>query len=253
MRRTQCGRGRRVKLASAFTAATALVDLLGRVEQPGRQARVRRRVGAVAGDDLAARTASRRPRRGHAVDLEAGDAGRQRRVDIGVRSFTLPAMAASPCLQRRRQLVDARGDARLADREVKAERLGQRPAVLERLEAARRDARPGRQRLGRLALHPQLERRPVERRDGPWCPFQASGRPQTMPVPRGPNSHLWQPATKKSQPRSATESVLDAEAVHAVDAQEHAVGLGALLVHVGERVGDRAGSAASRPSTSAPR
>ena len=33
--------------------------------------------------------------------------------------------------------------------------------------------------------------------------------------------------------------LLDAEAVHAVDAQEHASALGALLVHVGERVGHR--------------
>ena len=31
---------------------------------------------------------------------------------------------------------------------------------------------------------------------------QASERPQTMPVPRGPKSHLWQPETRKSQPRS---------------------------------------------------
>jgi hypothetical protein len=32
----------------------------------------------------------------------------------------------------------------------------------------------------------------------------ALGRPQTMPVPRGPKSHLWHPAAKKSQPRAGS-------------------------------------------------
>ena len=32
----------------------------------------------------------------------------------------------------------------------------------------------------------------------------ASGVPHTTPVPRGPKSHLWVPAMKKSQPRSST-------------------------------------------------
>ena len=31
----------------------------------------------------------------------------------------------------------------------------------------------------------------------------AADRPQSRPVPRGPKSHLWVPATKKSQPRSS--------------------------------------------------
>ena len=40
----------------------------------------------------------------------------------------------------------------------------------------------------------------------PVTSAQASRRPQTRPVPRGPNSHLWQPATRKSQPRAGTAS-----------------------------------------------
>ena len=30
----------------------------------------------------------------------------------------------------------------------------------------------------------------------------AQSRPQRIPVPRGPNSHLWVPVARKSQPRS---------------------------------------------------
>ena len=44
-----------------------------------------------------------------------------------------------------------------------------------------------------------------------------------MPVPRGPNSHLWVPATRKSQPRSPTDGVDRPEAVDAVDAQQRAL------------------------------
>ena len=36
--------------------------------------------------------------------------------------------------------------------------------------------------------------------------FHAAGLAQTIPVPRGPKSHLWQPAMRKSQRRSATLS-----------------------------------------------
>ena len=32
---------------------------------------------------------------------------------------------------------------------------------------------------------------------------QAADRPQSSPVPRGPKSHLWQPAANRSQPSSA--------------------------------------------------
>ncbi len=38
------------------------------------------------------------------------------------------------------------------------------------------------------------------------APAQAGSFAQTRPVPRGPNSHLWQPLTKKSQPSDATGS-----------------------------------------------
>ena len=156
---------------------------------------------------------------------------------IGVRSFTLPPMAARPCLQRARQLVDPVGDARLADRQVKPERLRQRPAVLERVKTTGRHARARRQRLGRLPLHPQLEGRPFERRDDPLMPLPGVGA-----APDDPGAaRAEQPFVAAGDEEVAAEIPdglrLDAEAVHAVDAQEHAIGLGALLVHVGERVG----------------
>ncbi len=39
-----------------------------------------------------------------------------------------------------------------------------------------------------------------------WTCAHASRRPQTIPVPRGPNIHLCVPAAKKSHPRAATDS-----------------------------------------------
>ena len=60
-----------------------------------------------------------------------------------------------------------------------------------------------------------------------------------MPVPRGPKSHLWQPETRKSQPRSGSALRLDAEAVHGVDAEKR-LRLAELRVALDERVRDRA-------------
>ena len=112
----------------------------------------------------------------HARDLEADDAGRQR-LDIGVCSFTF-GIAASPCLQRVASSWMRAVTRGLPMLLVKTERLGQRPAVLERMEAARRGhTRPGRQAVGRLALHPRLQRRHLERRDDAGVPLPRLGAP----------------------------------------------------------------------------
>ena len=62
--------------------------------------------------------------------------------------------------------------------------------------------------------------------------FHASARPHSTPVPRGPKIHLCVPATKKVAAEVLGARVLDAEAVHAVDAEQHAVGGIATGVHL---------------------
>jgi hypothetical protein len=91
---------------------------------------------------------------------------------------------------------------------MEAERLGQRPAVLEGVEAARleqgRTRQAGAPRAGAArgaAADPGADGAPVEARDGPGDLVLGGVAAQTSLVPRGPNSHLWHPATRKSQPR----------------------------------------------------
>ena len=80
-------------------------------------------------------------------------------------------------------------DARLADALVEGERLVQRPAVLDGVEAAGGHGAAG---------------VPSSLKEGLVGPIarQARALPQTMPVPRGPKGHLWQPAMEKWAPGS---------------------------------------------------
>src|SRR4051812_41031492 len=63
------------------------------------------------------------------------------------------------------ELVNSLRDARFADAAVKSKSLGERPAVLERVEAARRHLR-GRRYLRSSPPHP-VEARDARRRDRP--------------------------------------------------------------------------------------
>ena len=114
-------------------------------------------------------------------------------------------------------------------------------------------SRRGQQRSGRpvrgvFAVHPRLVCPAVEARyRSGWSRRQALDRPQSSPVPRGPNSHLWQPGREHVAAELGRRRLLDAEAVHAVDAQQHA--LDALAGPGSPRAQRRRcrGAAASRP------
>ena len=96
-------------------------------------------VATIARRASAATTASR----AEPVDLEADDPGRERVAPAACSSVTC-LIAGQPRLQPPRELVDAGRDPRLADALVEAERLRQRPAVLEGVEAAGRHGGAGR-------------------------------------------------------------------------------------------------------------
>ena len=74
----------------------------------------------------------------------------------------------------------------------------------------------------------------------PWCPFHASARAPDQAGAARAEDPLVAAGDEEVAAEIGDGLLLDAEAVHAVDAQEHAIGLGALLVHVGERVGHAA-------------
>jgi beta-N-acetylhexosaminidase len=81
------------------------------------------------------------------------------------------------------------------------------PTVLDRLQQAVVAGRLSRARQAEgAAADPGADGAPVEARTVPVTCSQAASRPHTSPVPRGPNSHLWQPATRKSQPRSGASA-----------------------------------------------
>src|SRR5712692_9403132 len=113
------------------------------------------------------------------------------------------------------ELVDAARDARFADGLVKAERLAERPAVLERVESARRHAR-----RGRHLVHRQVPPHPVEAgdggaRDGPRLEL----RPEDARAARAEDPFVAAGAEHVAAERRRG-LVLDAETVYAVDAED---------------------------------
>ena len=142
--------------------------------------------------------------------------------DCGVRSRT-PGIWASCRLQARRETADPRLDALAADPLVERERLGKRPAVLEGVEPARREGRPVGDAARRAARDPRAVARAVEGRDRRSHQLaHALVRPQHARPARP-----VEPLVAARDERVAAEVTHglgpSAEAVHAVDAQEHAL------------------------------
>ena len=153
--------------------------------------------------------------RGQVAQLEADEPGRQALVERRPQSHALGRSQAF--LQPPREAAGALGDPLPPDPFVQVERLRQRPAVLERVEAARRQQRPRRRRPGRFAVHPRLVGPAVEARDrrlepapgAPAGPRRArcrAGRTATCGSrPRRSRSRA-RPATSASTPKPCTPS-----------------------------------------------
>ena len=126
----------------------------------------------------------------------------------------------------------------------KRERLGQRPPVLERVEAAGRQPCAVGDTAGCTARQPRAVALSVVEGGNRRTRELASPRlAQRTPVPRGPYNHLWQPDANASQPQAPCRLGLGSHAVHPVDADEHPVG---------QRVRDLGAAEASRPCSNAP-
>ena len=129
------------------------------------------------------------------------------------------------------ELVDAPGDAGLADRLVEFERLGQRPAVLEGMEPAWRHPRRGRH-LGPVPPHP-IERGDGRGRHGP----RRRSRAQDARPP-GTEDPLVGAGGEHVAAERRDRLVFHAEAVHAVHAEDRPVLLGAAAIRRGHRLGE---------------
>ena len=181
------------------------VDFFRRVEQAARQPGVRSACrGWSRRRSAARRAASPRPP-GCGPPPRTRPGPRTARGSRGVWSL-MPGHRGQAVLDPRVQLLDARRDARAADLARGTRRRRAAPTC-----ARRRGSRPGRPTAPASA---RARAPSIQASYGPsskagtvgWICAQASRRPQTIPVPRGPKIHLCVPAAKKSHPSAATAS-----------------------------------------------